>query len=557
MNQPVSTFAAASLEESFASKVDPSRSAFRLAGSALASVDARGRLITVNPAFEVLVGAKANELVGRPLADLWSLDLFEDGDLVDRLGGRGALTVDASAAAEDSTAPACCLRFVELAVAANAPLRFGVQVEELEVSDERRRVSTGFEGLRLSFDQLVVGMVIIGLDGAVIAVNEAYCRLVDRQADDFSRIELFSLIHRDDRQGDLERGMRVYAGEIDGWTREKRLIRVDGSLVWVLETVTLVRDEAGEPLHFLCQCVDISDRKAAEDRQRESEARFKFLADGLPLGLMRADEYGYIREANPALAEIIGRDPIGLNASDVMHPEDRDRVALNFIESTSKGSDWQIEFRLIRPDGELRWMRANGRTHTDAAGAFTAAMSIWSDITELKAAEDVLRDQATTDALTRLPNRVIFYDRLHHAIARSSRNHSGVAVLFVDLDNFKPVNDEWGHAAGDLLLQHVAERLLECVRDGDTVARIGGDEFVVLAESVLALEVGRVIGDRIVACVSSPFDLPFGRARIGASIGLAISDSVSTPQSLVRAADVAVYRAKAEGGNRVVVAGDR
>jgi len=555
MNQPVSTFAAASLEESFASKVDPSRSAFRLAGSALASVDARGRLITVNPAFEVLVGAKANELVGRPLADLWCLDLFEDGDLADRLGGRGALTVDASAAAEDSTAPACCLRFVELAVAANAPLRFGVQVEELEVSDERRRVSTGFEGLRLSFDQLVVGMVIIGLDGAVIAVNEAYCRLVDRQADDFSGIELFSLIHRDDRQGDLERGMRVYAGEIDGWTREKRLIRVDGSLVWVLETVTLVRDESGEPLHFLCQCVDISDRKAAEGRQRESEARFKFLADGLPVGLMRADEYGFIREANPALAEIIGRDPIGLNASDVMHPEDRDRVALNFIESMSKGNDWQIEFRLIRPDGELRWMRANGRTHTDAAGGFTAAMSIWSDITELKAAEDVLRDQATTDALTRLPNRVIFYDRLHHAIARSGRNHSGVAVLFVDLDNFKPVNDEWGHAAGDLLLQHVAERLLECVRDGDTVARIGGDEFVVLAESVLALEVGRVIGDRIVGCVSSPFDLPFGRARIGASIGLAISDSASTPQSLVRAADVAVYRAKAEGGNRVVVAG--
>jgi diguanylate cyclase (GGDEF)-like protein/PAS domain S-box-containing protein len=554
MNHPVTTIAAPPLDESFAARESPSRAAFRLAGRALASVDAKGSLLTGNPAFEDLLGVPFDQAVGRPITDFWILDLFEGDDLAARLTTRGAITVDADPNASAFATPACCLRFVSITGDDRAPVQFGIQIERLERSDERRRVSTGSEGLRLSFDQLVVGMVIIGLDGEVAAVNEAYCRLVGHDAAAFSDLDVFALIHPDDRQGDLDRGVLVYAGEIDGWTREKRLIRKDGEEVWVLETVTLVRDDDGEPLHFLCQCIDISDRKAAEARQRESELRFKFLANGLPVGLMRADELGYIREANPALAEIIGRDPIGINASDVMHPDDRDRVALNYIDATSKGSDWQIEFRIIRPDGELRWMRANGRIHADKNGTFVAAMSIWTDVTELKAAEDVLRDQATTDSLTRLPNRVIFYDRLTHAIARSGRLHGGVAVLFVDLDNFKPVNDEWGHAAGDLLLQQVGERLIRCVRDGDTVARIGGDEFVVLAESVVALEVAQVIGERIVAALSEPFDLPFGRAHIGASVGLAISDDASTPQSLVRAADVAVYRAKAEGGNKIVIA---
>jgi diguanylate cyclase (GGDEF)-like protein/PAS domain S-box-containing protein len=554
MNHPVTTIAAPPLDESFAARDTPARTAFRLAGRALVSVDATGSLLTGNPAFEDLIGRPFEQVAGRPITEFWALDLFDGDDLAARLTTRGAITVDAEPAVGAIATPPCCLRFVSITGDDRAPVQFGIQIERLERSDERRRVSTGSEGLRLSFDQLVVGMVIIGLDGVVAAVNEAYCRLVGREAEEFAELDVFALIHPDDRQGDLDRGVHVYAGEIDGWTREKRLIRKDGEEVWVLETVTLVRDDGGEPLHFLCQCIDITGRKAAEERQRESERRFKFLANGLPVGLMRADELGYIREANPALAEIIGRDPIGINASDVMHPDDRDRVALTYIDATSKGSDWQIEFRIIRPDGELRWMRANGRIHADKDGAFVAAMSIWTDVTELKAAEDVLRDQATTDSLTRLPNRVIFYDRLNHAIARSGRLHGGVAVLFVDLDNFKPVNDEWGHAAGDLLLQQVGERLMHCVRDGDTVARIGGDEFVVLAESVLALEVAQVIGERIVGALSEPFDLPFGRANIGASVGLAISDDSSTPQSLVRAADVAVYRAKAEGGNQIVIA---
>ena len=528
------------------------REAFRLAGTALAGVDAKGRILSANPAFERLVGLAADHLVDRPLSDLWAVTFFEDGGApLELLEEGGAVHLHVEPALDAGSIPRCSLRVVQLTDRDGSRFRFGIQAERFD-GDDRLELSAGAHGLRLSFDQLVVGMCTILMDGRLSAVNLAFCALVGRDADELERIDVFSLVHPDDRREDLARGMRVYAGENDGWTREKRLLRRDGSIVWVLETVTLVRDDAGEPLHFLCQSIDITDRKAAEERVRESEARFKFLAEGLPLGLMRTDPDGVVREANSALADLLGTDPLGSTATSLMLPEDVDRVALHFTDG-APGNDWQTEFRIPGRDGAPRWIRANGRTHGDDDGGHVATMSIWTDITDLKAAEDHLREQATTDSLTRLPNRAIFYDRLQHALALAARSKTRVAVLFVDLDKFKPVNDAWGHAAGDALLQLVGERLLECVRDGDTLARVGGDEFMVLAESIVAVDTARVIGERIIERMAEPFDLPYGQAQIGASVGLAVSGSRSTPQTLVRAADVAVYRAKANGGGRIVV----
>jgi diguanylate cyclase (GGDEF)-like protein len=163
-----------------------------------------------------------------------------------------------------------------------------------------------------------------------------------------------------------------------------------------------------------------------------------------------------------------------------------------------------------------------------------------------------MRHQATTDMLTGLPNRVILSDRLGHALARNTRSGGGVALLFVDLDRFKSVNDRMGHDAGDELLVQVAQRLDESVRECDTVARIGGDEFIVLAEPVVRAEDAMVVANRIVAALGRPFHLRAGTASIGASVGLAMSERGSTPRTLLKQADTAVYQAKAAGRSCVV-----
>ena len=531
-----------------------SREAFQLAGSALASLDAAGRIVTVNPAFERLVGGELSELVGRRLDELWVVSMFDpDGALHDELESGGAVHVDALPRAGVDDIPACSLRIVALRERAGSAVRFGVQVERQDESAHRFALSTDPRGLRLSFDQLVVPMATILPDGRVSSANAAYTAMLGREPAELDEIDIFTLIHPDDRAGDMAEGVRAYAGESDGWTREKRFLHADGSAVWVIETVTLVRDDAGDPLHFLCQEVDITERRDTEARLRESEERYRSLADGLPLGLLRTDRWGHINEANPAMALLFGGDPVGRHVVEIIHPEDVDRVALSFFESAGRGQDWLIEFRILEPTGGIRWIRAHGRAHRGVDGEVAAAMSIWQDVTELKQVEDELRERATTDSLTGLPNRAIFYDRLAHSLALSPRSNTRVAVLFVDLDKFKPVNDDWGHAAGDRLLRLVGERLASCVRDGDTLARVGGDEFMVLAESIVAVDTARRIAERIVEAMTEPFLLPEGQAHIGASVGLAVSGPRSTPETLVHASDVALYRAKAGGGGRVVL----
>jgi PAS domain S-box-containing protein len=218
-----------------------SREAFRLAGASLAGVDGKGRIVSVNPAFERLVGLDAAAILGRPLSDLWGVDFVEEGgDDHGLLQAGGAIHVEA-VPVPGAGVPPCSLRVVQLTDRLGSQIRFGLQAERLDASGDRYELSAGEKGLRLSFDQLVVGMATILMDGRMSAVNRAFCDIVGREAAEFDRLDVFSIVHPDDRREDLERGMLVYAGENDGWTREKRLLRNDGSEVWVLETAARMR----------------------------------------------------------------------------------------------------------------------------------------------------------------------------------------------------------------------------------------------------------------------------------------------------------------------------
>jgi diguanylate cyclase (GGDEF)-like protein len=236
---------------------------------------------------------------------------------------------------------------------------------------------------------------------------------------------------------------------------------------------------------------------------------------------------------------------LGRPCTDFVDKADRAAVSV-FLGAGRRTAADRAELRFRRADGSLLW----AVVATSLVDAGTLAMV--SDITERKAAEEALVHQAFHDTLTGLPNRALFLDRLGHALARSARRPASTAVLFLDLDRFKWVNDSLGHAAGDSLLVAAAERLRQVVRDEDTVARFGGDEFAVLCEDLSDETEAVTVAQRIIAAVASPIALGERHLALTASIGIALASGPGAdPDVLLRDADSAMYRAKERGRDRI------
>ncbi len=253
---------------------------------------------------------------------------------------------------------------------------------------------------------------------------------------------------------------------------------------------------------------------------------------------------GYAPEDTPdAIGEWIGR----------VHPDDRAALRAGLdAHVAGETAHFESEHRLRAPDGAYRWMLARGLAVRDASGRATRVAGSLSDVTARKRIEARLQHDALHDALTGLPNRVLFGDRLEQALRRAARREEEVscAVLFLDLDGFKIVNDAFGHQTGDELLSAVARRLESAVRPGDTVARMGGDEFTVLLEELSSVHEATLVAERIQATLADPFRIAGQDLQIGASIGIALGSAGVGPKELIHEADVAMYRAKAGGRGR-------
>jgi diguanylate cyclase (GGDEF)-like protein/PAS domain S-box-containing protein len=266
---------------------------------------------------------------------------------------------------------------------------------------------------------------------------------------------------------------------------------------------------------------------------------------------------GRIIYQSPSVRRVLGRNPeqlIGRRFLDFVHPDDYRWLravlakASDYPEATPEG-----EFRFRHNDGSWRYLEA--LSNNLLADPAVAGIVITSrDVTERKAFEEQLSRQAFFDPLTGLPNRAHFMERLEHAFRAASPLPPQIAILFIDVDRFKVVNDSLGHAAGDDLLREVAKRLVGCVRNADAIARFGGDEFTVLVSDLSDAAEARSLADRIVSALRAPFRVDGHDTYVTLSIGIALcSRQHSTPADLLRDADVAVYRAKSSGRNRYVV----
>jgi diguanylate cyclase (GGDEF)-like protein/PAS domain S-box-containing protein len=238
----------------------------------------------------------------------------------------------------------------------------------------------------------------------------------------------------------------------------------------------------------------------------------------------------------------------------LVHPDDRALIRKAIRDALYAHKHPGLDFRLVRPDGEVRSVHAQYEMIHDEMGKPVKLVGTVHDITERKALEERLRHQALHDPLTGLPNRALLMDRLGQALARMERREKLVAVLFLDLDNFKVVNDSLGHEAGDWLLVEVTGRLSDCVRPEDTVARLGGDEFVILLEDAGDLDDAIRVAERISKALRAPFDLEEQEVYTSVSIGIALGASAhDQPGDLLRNADLALYGAKNKGKTRYEV----
>jgi len=382
-------------------------------------------------------------------------------------------------------------------------------------------------------------------------VSEGSVRLLGYGPEDLllnRRVSFEDVTHPDDRdrvRETIDAAIRS-RGMIDV---EYRIRRADGAVRWVWERGTAVygRDGRCEALEGFVQ--DISERKNAEERYRS-------IFENAVEGIFQTTPEGTYLSANPALARIYGYDsPQELIASlrDIrrqlyVDASRRDEFRRRMSQESSISG---FESQVYRKNGEVIWISETARAVYDENGNVTMFEGTVEDITERKRYQVELEYQASHDALTGLPNRALLNDRLQQAIQYAQRYRQGVAVAFLDLDRFKIVNDSLGHYIGDSLLKIMATRLQACLREGDTVARQGGDEFVLVMASHEDRAALAQIMRRVLGAVMEPFRIAEQDFNVSCSIGISVfPDDGHDAQTLLKHADSAMYKAKATGRNK-------
>ncbi len=295
----------------------------------------------------------------------------------------------------------------------------------------------------------------------------------------------------------------------------------------------------------------VRERKAA----RIVEDRYASLIANASDVIMIVAGDGLVRFVSPACERTLGLKPealVGRNLNDLWSGEDRERLRsfLAEVAAAPSGTVGPVELRIER--GSRRHVIESVGSNLSEDPAVQGLALNFRDISERKALEEQLRQLAFHDPLTLLANRNLFRDRVQHALTLAQRGQSSVAVMFLDLDNFKNINDSLGHDAGDRLLQAVAQRIVKTTRSSDTVARLGGDEFAVLVEGIATITEVQRLADALIATLDVPFPLNGMEVRVGASIGVAFSGRESGTETLLSNADIAMYHAKAAGKNRHV-----
>ncbi|MFB2976130.1 EAL domain-containing protein [Microseira sp. BLCC-F43] len=413
--------------------------------------------------------------------------------------------------------------------------------------------------IKYALDQAAI-IAISDPHGIINYVNDKFCVISG-----YSREELlgqsFTLLNSGYHSREFFQHLWLTISQGQVWQGEIKDRAKDGRDYWVSSTVVPFLNEQGRPLQYLTIQFEITERKLAEAALRESKNQYQTLVNLSPVGIFCTDALGQYIQVNDRWCQLNGvevREAMGEGWVRTIHPEDRVRVLTEWYQAVAKNLSFQsCEYRILRPDGTVVWVIAQATAETGRSGSTIGYVGAIADITERKQVEEQLRHYAWHDALTGLPNRALFLRRLEAAIASVKQYPRRLfAVLFLDLDRLKLINDSMGHLAGDRLLVAFAERLTSCLRPSDTVARLGGDEFTILLENISEVRDVTFVAERIVKAIAHPFYIEGHEIFASASIGIVLSGSPRAsvtnnliaahdePTHVLRDADTAMYCVK-------------
>jgi len=421
-----------------------------------------------------------------------------------------------------------------------------------QLSDDARRESE--ERFRALFNQATVGVAQVdSATGQFVRVNQRYADILGYSPEEMVGMTFQSLTHPDDLAADMAQVRRLQSGDVPEYRLEKRYIHKDGHEVWGDLTVSSMWASGSAPGHHIAVVQDITARKRMEENLRANEQRLRSILERLPMGLCLVQDDGLISFRNQRYVQICGYTQEEVPDTDTWwqraYPDaaERDAIRQRLLDTRHLGVIPLAEYTIRCADGKYKPVEISG---IFVEGGRLITMQ---DLSERKAAEEEINQLAYYDPLTRLPNRRLLMDRLQQALATSARHQRSGALLMLDLDNFKTVNETRGHDRGDALLLQVAHRLRGCVHEDDTVARQGGDEFVVVLEDLgdspeEAAARAEDVGQRILGVLREPYQIDGAAHHSSLSMGVTIySGTRETVDELLKRADLALYQAKNAG----------
>jgi diguanylate cyclase (GGDEF)-like protein/PAS domain S-box-containing protein len=422
-----------------------------------------------------------------------------------------------------------------------------VDITERKQTEEALRASEDY--LKTIFNYMQIGMIIIDPENhTIVDVNSAGAGMIGADIMNIVDLECHSFICPAERGKcpitDLKR-------TVDN--EEEILIRIDGQRVPVIKTVVPVTVKGRR--YLLESFIDITERKRSEQALQENEKKYRSLFEGSRDAIYLTAPDGQLMDANQAFLDLFGysREEIVHSNAKQVYATAKDR---NVFKQAMKerGSIRDFEMQLLKKDGTVMDCLLSVTTKKDEDGKIIEYNGIVRDITAYKKAQEMIHHMAYHDPLTGLPNRTLFNDRLNMAIARAQRGEKQIAVMMLDIDKFKSINDKYGHETGDKILKTVADRLGNALRKSDTIARMGGDEFLIIVPEMEKAADVLVVAQKILTIFNTPFEWNGFKLASSTSIGIAMyPEDGDNGEALIRCADIAMYSVKAKGGNNFCI----
>jgi len=516
---------------------------------------ATGIIESTNPAFAAMHGGAVEDFIGKPAVNALTPEARAQlGAVLDTLNRDGHITmVSEHARLDGSTFPVAFEAITTRSLAGDALYRIAWYEDLTERHAAEAARGEAHEMFEAAFADAPNGVALIGRDSRFLRVNSALCAMFGRSEAELVGSETVTFSHPDDREAtraayaDLERAQ----GPV---SIEKRFVRPDGTIVWAFCRGTVVQDRHGGPRYIVTHFLDFTARKRAEERQAEAHQRFETAFAEAPIGMALVALNGRWIRVNRALCDLTGyaeRELLELNSKDITHPGDL-AADLRAVRRLLAGEidRYRMEKRYLAAEGREVWINQAVSLVRDAAGKPMHFIVHVEDISEQKRLAASLQRLADHDSLTELWNRRRFGEELDRQLSRCHRYAERAALLLVDLDGFKQVNDNHGHRAGDELLKRVAKVLGTRLRRTDSLARLGGDEFGIILANVTpdrAMELAAALREVV---STADIDVNDTQVRVTASVGVApLDEHTASDEEALEQADTAMYRDKAARGH--------